>query len=199
MKLFVTKHLSVPLSQARLIIVLAFHIEGRDSLKIMDSQRSRLESCWRIQDCYNCIHSTHGCGWCAVSSTCIPASSLLESISNPNVCPMRDERFELRTKAFGCGCSTTTLLSIIVTTFATILALMLLYGVGLAIWRINSTFGSGTWRGLEVEVKDDGSRVQRQWRRNTWIQTITSWYEHRGPHPNKSEQEQITERSRLLG
>jgi hypothetical protein len=111
---------------------------------------------------------------------------------------MRDERFELRTKALGCGCSTTTILSITVTIFATIVALLLLYGLGILIYKFNSTFGTGTWRGIEVEIKDDGTRTERQWKRKK-PGKISSIFSGLAPGSNQSEQEQITERTRLLG
>ena len=101
----------------------------------------RLAACWRIQNCYACTHSKHGCGWCPHTSTCVPVSSIFEPISNAQTCPSRDERYELRTKALGCGCSTATFLSVVVTVFVTIAALILLYGEtfhekfsGAAIW-----------------------------------------------------------------
>ena len=28
-------------------------------------QQSRLEACWREQNCSSCVRSPHGCGWCA--------------------------------------------------------------------------------------------------------------------------------------
>ena len=163
------------------------------------AQQDRLASCWRIQDCYLCIQSSHGCGWCPYSSTCVPTSSLLEPLSNAKTCPLRDERFELRTKALGCGCSTTTLLSIVVTSFATIVALIVLYGVFMAVYRMNRTFGTGTWRGVEVEIKDDGTRIRRPWRSGNMRSKIASVFSWTGHPSNKSEQEQLTERSRLLG
>ena len=162
-------------------------------------QHSRLEQCWRISSCHTCINSPSRCGWCPQSSTCIPASSLLEPISNAKICPLKAERFELRTKALGCGCSTTTLLSVIVTVFATIVALVLIYGVGVVVLRCNAAFGTGTWRGIEVEIKDDGSRMERQWtRRGTWVSRMGSFFRRRGSSSDKSEQELTTERSRLL-
>lgn len=129
------------------------------------SNEDRLAACWHIQNCYNCIHSKNGCGWCPMSGSCIPASSLLEPVSNAKVCPTKHERFELRTRALGCGCSTTTFLSIIVTVFATIAAVALLYGAGILVYKFNQTFGTGTWRGIEAEIKDDGTRIQRQWKK----------------------------------
>ncbi|KAK4544243.1 hypothetical protein LTR36_004453 [Oleoguttula mirabilis] len=99
--------------------------------------------------------------------------------------------------ALGCGCSTTTLLSIVVTVFATIAALALLYGIGLAIVGFNQAFGTGTWNGWEVEVEDDGTRKEHEWRRSN---AVTSFFRRTALKTTKeSEQEQVTERSRLLG
>ncbi len=120
-------------------------------------------------------------------------------MTKKNICPLREERFEIRTGTLGCGCSATTLLSVIVTVFATIVALLILYGIGIGLTRINNTIGSGTWRGVEVERKDDGSRVERQWRRGNWTKSIRSAIGGPKPDPYKSEQEQVTERTRLLG
>ena len=165
---------------------------------MLDSADNRLAACWHIQNCYRCIHSNHGCGWCPHSSTCIPVSSLLEPVTNAKVCPTKNERFELRTKALGCGCSTTTLLSIIVTIFATIVAILLLYAVGILIYKFNNTFGTDTWRGIEVQFKDDGSRTERQWKRKK-PSKLTSFFGRLASSSKKSEQDQITERTRLLG
>jgi len=153
--------------------------------------------CWAIQDCYSCTHSSYGCGWCPFSSTCVPAGSLLGPISSANACPLQDERFELRTRAFGCGCSTTTLLSIIVTVFATIAACLLLFGIGLAIKHFNRAFGIGSWNGWEIEIKDDGIRHGRQWRKSNGFTVFRRYLTPKVAR--ESEQDQATERSRLLG
>lgn len=165
----------------------------------MPSPQDRLEGCWHIQDCERCIRDSHGCGWCPFSSACIPASTLLDPLTKRNVCPLQDERFELRTAALGCGCSTTTLISIVVTIFATIAAVLILYCFGFAIGRLNRTFGSGTWQGFEMEIKGDGTRIEREWRRSSWIATLKSHLSGGKLNPNSSEQKQLTERSRLLG
>ena len=165
-----------------------------------DYPEDHLSACWRISNCNNCINSSHGCGWCASSSACVPASSLLEPITNSHICPSRNERFELRTRALGCGCSTTTLLSVIVTVFATIVALGVLYGIGVLVYKANSTFGTGTWRGIEVEIKDDGTKTEKQWKRSS-DSRLAKLFGRSGfnPKSSKSEQEQVTERTRLLG
>jgi len=162
-----------------------------------NTDKTRLSACWSVQDCRSCTHSSHGCGWCPYSSSCVPTTNLLKPVSDANICPLRSERFELRTKALGCGCSTTTLISVIVTVFATIAALALLYGIGLAIFWANRVFGSGTWNGWEIEVKEDGTKEGHQWRRSN---AVTSFFRRTTlKATTESEQEQVTERSRLLG
>lgn len=161
-------------------------------------QQSRLSACWSHQACHACITSPHGCGWCPYSATCIPATNPLQPVvSHAGTCPLRAERFELRTRAFGCACSTTTLLSILGTVLATLLALAVLWGVGTAVVRVDRTFGSGTWGGWAVEVKDDGAREQRPWRRANAVARFFG-RAARGGTREESEQERVTERSRLL-
>lgn len=162
------------------------------------ADRDRFDACWRIQDCGSCINDNHGCGWCPFSGTCVPASSLVHPVSNGAICPLSSERFELRTKALGCGCSTATLLSVIATVFATIAALALLLGIGWAIKRINPFLGSGTYKGTEIEVKNDGTRDVRQWERDNWRKWLYRVWA-RPDLQHHSEQEEVTERSRLLG
>ena len=171
-------------------------VANEDIYDLLPAQ-SRQHACWKIQDCKGCLRSDHGCGWCPTSATCVPATNLLEPVTHKDICPLDSERFELRTKALGCGCSTTTLLSVIVTVFATIAGLILLYGIVRAIALLNQAFGSGQWQGWEIEVKEDGSRNEREWTRSN---SVTSWFRRIFLKATKeSEQEQVTERSRLLG
>lgn len=182
-----------------------------DQITITDD---RAAACWRVQDCYSCTHSSHGCksvtvqndtaeanlcagGWCPFSGICVPTTNLLKPVTDSHICPLRGERFELRTKALGCGCSTTTLLSIIVTVFATLVAAALLSGIVAGVLRFNRTFGTGTWSGTEIDIKEDGTRDEHQWRRSN---AVTSFFRRTTLKATKeSEQEQVTERSRLLG
>ncbi|KAK3110154.1 hypothetical protein LTR53_015847 [Teratosphaeriaceae sp. CCFEE 6253] len=157
----------------------------------------RADACWGIQNCHACTHSSHGCGWCPYSSTCVPTTNLLKPISDAQVCPLRAERYELRTKALGCGCSTTTLLSVLVTVLATIVGLVLLGLIGYVLSFINQAFGTGTWNGVEVEVKDDGTRDEREWRRSNAVSSFIRRTTLKAT--TESEQEQVTERTRLLG
>lgn len=164
----------------------------------MVSQEDRFAACWGHLTCDRCLNDANGCGWCPSSWACVPATNLLDPIRNEDICPLWNDRFELRTRTLGCGCSTTTLLSIVVTIFATIAALMVLSILLGGIRRLNRTFGSGTWQGVEIEVKDGGQRIERDWWRNSWLSRLR-WSLSGGSLSNRSEQEQVTERSRLLG
>lgn len=173
----------------------AFHF----LLLTMLTPEDRLTACWRIQSCSRCINSEHRCGWCPASGICIPAASLLEPVVNKNICPFSGERFELRTGALGCHCSTTTLITFVVTVFVTIAALFVLYSLGLGIESLNQTFGTGAWRGTEVEFRDRRIQHQREWRRGTWFGRLRSSLVGGELNPKVSEQRRLTERSRLLG
>lgn len=163
------------------------------------SPNDRLAACWRLQHCHACTHSPHGCGWCPHSSTCVPVSSLLAPVAHAHVCPTRVERFELRTRALGCGCSTATFLSVVVAVFATVAALALLYALVVLVKHANRVFGTGSWRGLELEIKADGAREEKEWRRHPWSERVSALFRRDRTSFDRSEQEQSTERTRLLG
>jgi hypothetical protein len=71
------------------------------------------------------------------SSTCLPlpqdrlskAFPLLTPIRHKGICALESERFELRTRGLGCQVSTITFLTCIVTIFATIFGLLVIYGL----------------------------------------------------------------------
>ncbi|KAK6404800.1 hypothetical protein LTR95_018828 [Oleoguttula sp. CCFEE 5521] len=159
---------------------------------IIDTSTNRLSGCWKSSDCNSCTQNKHGCGWCPVSATCVPANGLLDPVSNADICPLRDERFELRTKALGCGCSTTSLLAVLITILATIAGLLTLYGIVKLLLKLNEAYGTGAWRGWEVEVKDDGAREGKPWSRSK----KGSWFGHN--LSKRSEQDEVTARTRLL-
>ena len=69
----------------------------------------------------------------------------------------------------------------------------------LLIKNLNKVFGTGSWRGTEVEVKDDGTREAKEWKRHPWTEKVTSVFHRDRTSSDRSEQEQVTERSRLLG
>jgi hypothetical protein len=127
----------------------------------------------------------------------VPATSLLDPVFNADVCPASQERFELRTKTLGCGCSTTTLLSVIVTVVSTLVALLILYAILVCTRALNQVYGTGTQCGWEIEVLDDGTMKGKPWARPSWTTTLRSWF-HRKDLTARSEQEERTERSRLL-
>jgi hypothetical protein len=125
----------------------------------------------------------------------VPATSLLDPVFKADVCPASQERFELRTKTLGC--STTTLLSVIVTVVSILVALLILYAILVCTRALNQVYGSGTQRGWEIEVLDDGTMKGKPWARPSWTTTLRSWF-HRKDLTARSEQEERTERSRLL-
>ena len=93
---------------------------------------SALAHCWHEQSCHPCLHSRYPCSWCAASSTCVanPAHlHLLAPIFHPDICPLKDERWELRTQLLGCKVSTLTYLSVLVSVGGTLLAIFILYGL----------------------------------------------------------------------
>lgn len=65
--------------------------------------------------------------------------------------------------------------------------------------KLNQVIGTGAWRGTEMEIKDDGSREEKEWKRHPWTERVTSVFRRDRTSSDKSEQEQVTERSRLLG
>ncbi|KAF2800425.1 hypothetical protein K505DRAFT_345250 [Melanomma pulvis-pyrius CBS 109.77] len=135
--------------------------------------RKRLEKCWGYMDCGECHRSDGFCGWCAISSTCLPlpmdplsrAFPLLSPMRYKFICAMGPERFELRTSGLGCQVSTITFLTSIVTIFCTIFGLVVLYGlVKLAKWiGIASRAHKGGW-----VVYEDGSG-------EIWVRRPDSW------------------------
>lgn len=162
------------------------------------STHHRTPACWRLQSCASCTQSKHDCGWCPMSNACVPASSLTAPVSQGNICPHPQERYELRTKALGCGCSTATLLSIIVTVFATLAALLLIYGISVVLKSINPFLGTGISSGTELEVKEDGTRASREWHRGGIRHIMRKIWKPKPSLSSQSEQEAVTERSRLL-
>lgn len=115
-----------------------------------------LSHCWRLMTCDTCLSSSYPCSWCAVSSTCVPNTllpqpfSIFAPIKSENICPLSwRERWELRSKLFGCRCSTFTILSIliaVVSTLAWITVLWLLTKLGWWLRRKWKSRQDGWWR-----------------------------------------------------
>lgn len=127
----------------------------------------------------------------------MPASTLLDPVFKPSLCPLAEDRFELRTKTLGCGCSTTTLLSIIISVVATLFAILILYSIFLCARFVNRVYGTGSRCGWELGIADDGGRRGKLWARPTWTLTFGTLFQ-RKDLTHCSEQDQTTERSRLL-
>lgn len=113
-----------------------------------------LRRCWRIQDCYSCLHTSDPCSWCAVSSTCVSNEApigLLAPIWKRDICPISDERWELRAKGLGCKVSTLTFLSVLAGILATI-AIVLCVSLAVRTW---------TW--IRMRWKNDRLGLQYLW------------------------------------
>jgi hypothetical protein len=118
--------------------------------------------------------------------------NLLSPIRKAHICPMpRQERWELRTRTFGCKCSTTTFLAALITcvsTLASLLVLWLLFKLVklvIKLWRRNRN-------GVLIEF-ENGQERERVWvRKNaTWMGWWKStWRPKRGV---------VTEEEDLLG
>ena len=127
----------------------------------------------------------------------MPASSLIDPVFKADICSSSQDRFELRTRTLGCGCSTTTLLSVIVTVVSTLVALLILYAILVCTRTLSQIYGTGARRGWEIEVLHDGTLKGKPWARPSWSTTFQSRL-HRRDLTARSEQEERTERSRLL-
>ncbi|KAL6704490.1 hypothetical protein ACN47E_008119 [Coniothyrium glycines] len=138
----------------------------------------RLFRCWGYSDCGDCHRSEGHCGWCAISSTCLPlpldplsrAFPLLSPIRHKEICALGLERFELRTAGLGCQVSTITFLTSIVTIICTVFGVFVLVGI-LKLYRAiaaairgskggYAVYGDGT-QGIWVR----GNEISGSWRR----------------------------------
>jgi hypothetical protein len=134
----------------------------------MESSASDLfHRCWRLQTCDVCISSEDPCAWCAVSQSCVPnvdhgtLFSILAPIRNESICPLGwQERWELRTKAFGCRCSTMTAISVVVAVLSTMFGIVLLWAIaraGKRIVRIWKKRGEDWWRLDRIKLQRTNS------------------------------------------
>ncbi|EFR01542.1 hypothetical protein MGYG_04544 [Nannizzia gypsea CBS 118893] len=90
-----------------------------------------LPFCWRNQDCGSCLRAANFCSWCASSSTCVPNTSafpLLAPLTNSSICPLgAKERWEIRTRPFGCAVSAASFLTCIVSVICTLVLVAAAY------------------------------------------------------------------------
>ncbi|KAF2191823.1 hypothetical protein K469DRAFT_556602 [Zopfia rhizophila CBS 207.26] len=135
--------------------------------------RKRLELCWGYQDCGDCHRSEGFCGWCAISSTCLPlpldplsrAFPLLSPVSHKGICALGPERFELRTGGLGCQVSTITFLTSVITIFCTIFGALILLGLVIAGKRV----------GLALKSRKGGWVVYGDGTGEVWVRKKESW------------------------
>ncbi|TVY38246.1 hypothetical protein LOCC1_G006290, partial [Lachnellula occidentalis] len=129
-----------------------------------------LQLCWPRQECSSCLDQAP-CSWCPSSSTCVPNTfkiPILAPIHSPDICPLWSERWELRTRPFGCHVSTITFFTCIISVLATFLAVGFIvvgFKVGWRIqanwktrsegwWKVWSRYQPGWWRGWRLKLVD---------------------------------------------
>ena len=156
---------------------------------ILNNADFLLRRCWRIQDCHSCLDTSDPCSWCAVSSTCISNEApigLLAPISKSNVCPISDERWELRAKGLGCKVSTLTFLSVMISVVTTV-------AVALWIWAIVTILARARWRWRKDRLgfQSITTAAKRTWKR------VANWRKNE-KLKNASNSQDERERTRLL-
>ncbi|KAK0632135.1 hypothetical protein B0T14DRAFT_22122 [Immersiella caudata] len=86
--------------------------------------------CWAHNQCGWCLDEI-GCSWCPFTQSCVPnpyALQLLAPAWDEHICPdSKNEKWEIRTRPLGCRVSTVTTLSVFVTVFATLWAVILVW------------------------------------------------------------------------
>jgi hypothetical protein len=128
--------------------------------------------CWRLQSCNACLSSGDQCGWCAVSQSCVPNVDhgtllpILAPIRNDDICPLGwQERWELRTRTFGCRCSNMTFISVVVAVLSTLIGVLLLWMiVRLSRWGVKrwKNRGKEWWK---LDLTNFGWTRFSRWRR----------------------------------
>ncbi|RDA87958.1 hypothetical protein CP532_3417 [Ophiocordyceps camponoti-leonardi (nom. inval.)] len=115
------------------------------------SNHHHLMRCWSHQDCTGCLNDDE-CSWCPFTWACVPNACpipLLAPAYDARICPHPAERWELRSRPFGCRVSTTTSLTAVVAVLATVLLALvtLLNLVALRRWRRReNTDDKADWR-----------------------------------------------------
>ncbi|EGD98290.1 hypothetical protein TESG_05669 [Trichophyton tonsurans CBS 112818] len=187
-------------------------------------QGDLLPFCWRNQDCGSCLRAADFCSWCAFSSTCVPNTSpfpLLAPLTNNSICPLgTKERWEIRTRPFGCAVSSATFLTCIVSVIGTLLLVVVAY-LAYQMWMAkkddeeqqqqeggdeqpggNSYGAGGGYGGTQFGEEGGGDGIGGAV--PGLIGGISSWVgqgqEHRAPEtiPEEDEEQEQNERSPLL-
>ncbi|XWW93108.1 hypothetical protein V2A60_001037 [Cordyceps javanica] len=108
---------------------------ARNNFTVAKGDFEHFLRCWAQQDCGRCINTAE-CSWCPYSWACVPNKhepAFLAPVYHEDVCPAAAERWELRSRPFGCHASTYTVLSTAVAVNATLLAVLLLWLLTLAL------------------------------------------------------------------
>ncbi|OAA64989.1 hypothetical protein ISF_04399 [Cordyceps fumosorosea ARSEF 2679] len=119
---------------------------ARNNFTVTKSDFEHFLRCWAQQNCDGCINTAE-CSWCPYSWACVPNKhqpAFLAPIYHDDVCPASAERWELRTRPFGCRASTYTVLSVGVGVSTTLLAVVLLWLLALALRHVRKKSRAAT-------------------------------------------------------
>ncbi|KAK0747894.1 hypothetical protein B0T21DRAFT_406460 [Apiosordaria backusii] len=135
-----------------------------------------LRRCWRQQSCSPCL-AQDACSWCPFTQSCTPNTHtlpLLAPISQPDICPHWSERWEVRSRPFGCHVSTITALSVIISILSTILLGVLVW-VGIVVYK---RLKRAEWDWNRASIPFDRIRFWTKWHstdgRSRWGSTSSS-------------------------
>lgn len=145
-------------------------------------------------DCASCLASHDPCAWCAISQACVPNSQhgtlipILAPIRNEDICPLGwRERWELRSRPFGCRCSTMTFMSVVVAVLSTMIGIFLIWSmVNLGKWAVRKwrKRGKEWWRVDRIRLK---------------IHRFPGWPNRQALPQEQADDREDTERRPLLG
>ncbi|KAK4191738.1 hypothetical protein QBC35DRAFT_374757 [Podospora australis] len=129
--------------------------------------------CWRQHSCGGCLNEEL-CSWCPYTQACVPNTypiPLLAPAYDKDICPHWSERWELRTRPFGCAVSTRTSLSVGIAVVSTVVFIALLFAfVALLRWSLRGCCGqrrrrrrSSPWLVIwDRSERDDQGRAARE-------------------------------------
>ncbi|KAK3337427.1 hypothetical protein B0T19DRAFT_455249 [Cercophora scortea] len=102
----------------------------------------RFFRCWKQQGCGGCLGQER-CSWCPITQSCIPNDypiPLLAPAYDENICPHWSERWEIRTRPFGCHVSTITSLAGLASVVSTLVLILLVWASVMAVGRVRRKF-----------------------------------------------------------
>ncbi|CAH0048021.1 unnamed protein product [Clonostachys solani] len=120
----------------------------RSNFSASETDREHFYRCWSRTSCPNCLDA-EGCSWCPYSWSCVPNSYKIPFLApayDKQICPARQEQWEIRTRPLGCNVSSVTTLTATVSIVGTFVVLLLAFLTILAALRIRVYARKKAWR-----------------------------------------------------